>query len=32
MTAEEIELYLRELNDELAAKNVKDEICLYGVR
>jgi len=30
MTAEEIEQYLREVNDELAAQNVKGEICLYG--
>ncbi len=30
MTAEEIEQYLRELNDELALQNVKGEICLYG--
>lgn len=30
MTAEEIEKYLRELNDELCAVNVKGEICLYG--
>ena len=30
MTAEEIEKYLREVNDELAAQNVKGEICLYG--
>lgn len=30
MTAEEIEQYLREINDELALKDVKGEICLYG--
>lgn len=30
MTAEEIERYLREVNDELAAQNVKGEICIYG--
>ncbi len=30
MTAEEIEQYLREVNDELALQNVKGEICLYG--
>ena len=30
MTAEEIEKYLREVNDELAAQNVQGEICLYG--
>ncbi len=30
MTAEEIEQYLSELNDELAAQDVKGEICLYG--
>ena len=30
MTAEEIEKYLREVGDELAAQNVKGEICLYG--
>jgi len=30
MTAEEIEKYLREVNDELALQNVKGEICLYG--
>ncbi|MGI8786926.1 MAG: DUF6036 family nucleotidyltransferase [Pyrinomonadaceae bacterium] len=30
MTAGEIEQYLREVNDELAARNVKGEICLYG--
>lgn len=30
MTAEEIEKYLRELNDELCAASVKGEICLYG--
>jgi hypothetical protein len=29
MTAEEIEQYLHEVNDELAAQNVKGEICLY---
>ena len=30
MTAEEIEQYLREVNDELALQNVNGEICLYG--
>ncbi len=30
MTAEEIEKYLREVNDELALQNVQGEICLYG--
>lgn len=30
MTAEEITQYLSELNHELAAQNVKGEICLYG--
>ena len=30
MTAEEIEQYLREINDELALQNVKGEIYLYG--
>jgi hypothetical protein len=30
MTAEEIEQYLREVNDELATQNVKGEICIYG--
>lgn len=30
MTAEEIEQYLREVNDELALQNVQGEICLYG--
>lgn len=30
MTAENIEQYLRELNDELCAVNIKGEICLYG--
>jgi hypothetical protein len=30
MTAEEIEQYLREVNDELALQDVKGEICLYG--
>lgn len=30
MTAEEIEQYLREVGDELALKDVKGEICLYG--
>lgn len=30
MTAKEIEQYLHEVNDELAAQNVKGEICLYG--
>jgi hypothetical protein len=30
MTAEEIEQYLREVNDELALQNMKGEICLYG--
>ena len=30
MTAEEIKLYLAELNDELGALDVKGEICLYG--
>ena len=30
MTAEEIEQYLSELNDELDAQNVRGEICLYG--
>ncbi len=30
MTAEEIKTYLFELNAELAAQNVKGEICLYG--
>lgn len=30
MTAEEIEQYLREVNDELDLQNVKGEICLYG--
>ena len=30
MTAAEIELYLREVGDELALQKVKGEICLYG--
>ena len=30
MTAEEIEQYLREVNNELAVQKVKGEICLYG--
>jgi len=30
MTAEEIEQYLREVNDELALQHVNGEICLYG--
>jgi hypothetical protein len=30
MTAEEIEQYLREVNDELALQDVTGEICLYG--
>lgn len=30
MTAEEIKTYLFELNAELAAQDVKGEICLYG--
>ncbi len=30
MTAEEIEQYLREINDELALLNITGEICLYG--
>ncbi len=30
MTAEEIEKYLSEINDELAAKEVIGEICIYG--
>lgn len=30
MTAEDIEKYLGELNDELCAADVKGEICLYG--
>lgn len=30
MTAEEIEKYLGELNDELCAVDVKGEVCLYG--
>ena len=30
MTSEEIEKYLREINDELALQEVKGEICLYG--
>ena len=30
MTAKEIEQYLREINNELALKDVKGEICLYG--
>ena len=30
MTAEEIEKYLLDLNDELCAVNIKGEICLYG--
>ena len=30
MYKEEIELYLNQLNDELAKMNVKGEICLYG--
>ena len=30
MTAKEIEQYLREINDELALKDVNGEICLYG--
>ena len=30
MTAEDIEQYLREVNDELASQNVNGEICLYG--
>jgi len=30
MTAEEIEKYLGELNDELCIAGVKGEICLYG--
>jgi hypothetical protein len=30
VTAEDIEKYLQELNDELCAVNIKGEICLYG--
>ncbi len=30
MTSEEIEIYLSEINDELAAKDVIGEICIYG--
>lgn len=30
MTAAEIEKYLSEINEELAAKNVIGEICIYG--
>jgi hypothetical protein len=30
MTSEEIEKYLRELNDELCAADVKGEVCIYG--
>lgn len=30
MTAEEIEKYFSEINDELAARNVIGEICIYG--
>ena len=30
MTSEEIEKYLSEINDELAAQNVIGEICIYG--
>ncbi len=30
MTSEEIEKYLSEINDELAAKDVIGEICIYG--
>ncbi len=30
MTADEIQKYLEELNDELRAINVKGEVCLYG--
>jgi hypothetical protein len=30
MTAEEIEKYLSEINDELAAQDVIGEICVYG--
>ena len=30
MTAEEIEKYLSEINDELAAKETIGEICIYG--
>lgn len=30
MTAEEIEKYFSEINDELAEKNVIGEICIYG--
>jgi len=30
MTAEEIEQYLSEVNNELALQDVKGEICLYG--
>ncbi len=30
MTAEEIEKYLREVNDELSLQNIVGEICIYG--
>ncbi len=30
MTAEEIEKYLSEINDELAAQDIIGEICIYG--
>ena len=30
LTKDDIELYLRELNTELASENTKGEICLYG--
>lgn len=30
MNADEIKSYLKELNDELRAVNVKGEVCLYG--
>lgn len=30
MTSDEIEQYLRELNDELGAAGIKGEVCLYG--
>lgn len=30
MKADEIKSYLKELNDELCAMNIKGEVCLYG--
>jgi predicted nucleotidyltransferase len=30
VNAEEIKLYLTELNDELRSMNIKGEVCLYG--